>query len=244
MPYRQNVKTAVDCIRLDRKSGFTLIELLVVISIIAILAAILFPVFGQAKAAAKKIVCVSNIRQIGMAALMYANDYDDSGPCAAIGAADAGLIGGWIYYSRFPADDGKQPQAYIPKLGSLYPYIKNDGIFQCPVDNLAKIDGNSYAINECVTEPNGIWEEGISSTSVEAPSNTAYFLEEYEGNSGTNITGSTDDGFYVPFANGISARHSLFSCFTFCDGHAKSLRPEQFLAQGMEYKDADNQICQ
>jgi len=60
-----------------RRKAFTLIELLVVIAIIAILAAILFPVFAQAKAAAKKIASVSNIKQLGLGALMYANDNDD-----------------------------------------------------------------------------------------------------------------------------------------------------------------------
>jgi prepilin-type N-terminal cleavage/methylation domain-containing protein len=224
------------------KRGFTLIELLVVISIIAILAAILFPVFAQAKGAAKKIVCVSNIRQIGMATLMYENDYDDVGPCAAIGAADAGLTGGWMYYSRFPADDGLSPAAYIPSLGSIYSYIKNAALYQCPVDNFGKISGNSYAINECVTEPNGDFESGISTTSLDSPSDTAYFLEEYDNE--TAATGSTDDGIYVPFANGVSARHNLFSTFDFADGHAKAMRPEQFLGNGYEYKDAANKICQ
>ncbi len=59
-------------------SGFTLIELLVVIAIIAILAAILFPVFAQAKMAAKKTVALSNEKQVGLSILMYNNDYDDS----------------------------------------------------------------------------------------------------------------------------------------------------------------------
>src|SRR2546426_9727904 len=58
--------------------GFTLIELLVVIAIIAILAAILFPVFAQARAAARKTSCLSNVKQIGLSALMYAQDYDET----------------------------------------------------------------------------------------------------------------------------------------------------------------------
>src|SRR5579859_6096079 len=64
-------------VRGRRRSAFTLIELLVVIAIIAILAAILFPVFAQAKAAAKKASALSNVKQIDLGSLMYSNDYDD-----------------------------------------------------------------------------------------------------------------------------------------------------------------------
>src|SRR5678816_3817185 len=64
------------------RRGFTLIELLVVIAIIAILAAILFPVFAQAKAAAKKTACLSNNKQIGIALYMYLTDFDDLLPMA------------------------------------------------------------------------------------------------------------------------------------------------------------------
>jgi len=225
-----------------QKRAFTLIELLVVIAIIAILAAILFPVFAQAKAAAKKAACLSNIRQVGMAALMYANDSDDVGPCAGIGGGAAGLVGGWTFYSRFPADDDQTPAAYDPKQGSLYPYVKNTSIFVCPVDRHASISGNSYAINQCVTTPNGVFESGMSLTSLSAPSDTGYFLEEWENE--TAQTGSTDDGYYVPIQNGVSSRHTLMSNINFCDGHAKSLRPELFVSKGYYYRDAESQTCQ
>src|ERR1700722_8682071 len=83
------------------KAAFTLIELLVVIAIIAILAAILFPVFAQAKAAAKKTSDLSNIKQMGTAVAMYENDYDDLNPqqCGKYN-------GSWGYgYANFiPAD--------------------------------------------------------------------------------------------------------------------------------------------
>lgn len=71
---------ATSLARSHSRAGFTLIELLVVIAIIAILAAILFPVFAQAKAAAKKTVCLSNLKQLSLGALMYSNDYDDGYP--------------------------------------------------------------------------------------------------------------------------------------------------------------------
>src|SRR5262245_63621885 len=71
------------------RSGFTLIELLVVIAIIAILAAILFPVFAKAREQARKTSCLSNMKQITMAGLMYAQDYDETWPCMHTEAARA-----------------------------------------------------------------------------------------------------------------------------------------------------------
>jgi prepilin-type N-terminal cleavage/methylation domain-containing protein len=94
-----------------KSRAFTLIELLVVIAIIAILAAILFPVFAQAKAAAKKAVDLSNMKQIGLAMFIYANDYDSGLPdCACINA---------------------QTEMYI-LAAKAAPYVKSNGIWKNP----------------------------------------------------------------------------------------------------------------
>ncbi len=90
-----------------RKSGFTLIELLVVIAIIAILAAILFPVFARAREKAKQASCLSNLKQFGIAMHMYSSDYDDF---LVPHAAGTNL--------RWPE--------------RLFPYIKNKEIYRCP----------------------------------------------------------------------------------------------------------------
>ena len=98
--------------RISGRSGFTLIELLVVIAIIAILAAILFPVFAQAREKARAAACLSNVKQVGVAVMMYTQDYDEGYP-----------IGGWL-----KPDGTAGGRWYF----DVDPYIKGKAIRNCP----------------------------------------------------------------------------------------------------------------
>ncbi len=110
-------------------AAFTLIELLVVIAIIAILAAILFPVFAQARMQAMKTTALSNTKQIGLALVMYTQDYDETFPLAF--ACVAPINGG-----TSNLECGNAPgTGAIPIDSQLAPYIKNDGVWASPADS-------------------------------------------------------------------------------------------------------------
>ena len=97
------------------RTGFTLIELLVVIAIIAILAAILFPVFQKVRENARRASCQSNLKQLGLAFTQYTQDYDERMP-----------------YGNLPVSSNIGPGGWA---GQLYGYVKATGIFQCPDDS-------------------------------------------------------------------------------------------------------------
>ena len=129
---------------MKRQSAFTLIELLVVIAIIAILAAILFPVFAQAREKARGISCLSNEKQIGTATMMYVQDYDETyfnqpWP-GGTPAAESG------YFLDCAGQPGCQPTHFAVL---LYPYIKNGQVFACP-----SFSGTTY------TASFRLWAEG------------------------------------------------------------------------------------
>ncbi len=138
----------------ERRRAFTLIELLVVMAIIAILAAILFPVFSQAKASAKQTMCLSNVRQLGFALRLYENDTDD------IWCPDMSLGGAapfpsqrmWVGYDNrnAPLSNGifgrvDQPATSTPHEGLIDPYLKNYAIRECP--NKPNSMQIAYAVN-------------------------------------------------------------------------------------------------
>jgi prepilin-type N-terminal cleavage/methylation domain-containing protein len=115
---------------MQKRKAFTLIELLVVIAIIAILAAILFPVFAQAKAAAKASVCLSNQKQLTLASLMYTNDYDDDFPDAEPDFQGGGYWGSGFIGWQYPCGSGEFDCVY--EGNAIQPYVKSLALAECP----------------------------------------------------------------------------------------------------------------
>jgi prepilin-type N-terminal cleavage/methylation domain-containing protein/prepilin-type processing-associated H-X9-DG protein len=124
-----------------KKSGFTLIELLVVIAIIAILAAILFPVFARAREAARKSSCQNNMKELGLSLIMYHNDYDSTLPSSYLFNHSGGNTPAWsagdfqafaMYKGTLPPDPAQVIGFSWPML--LYPFMKNKDIIWCPSD--------------------------------------------------------------------------------------------------------------
>lgn len=130
----------------ERQSAFTLIELLVVIAIIAILAAILFPVFAQAREKARQIDCISNLKQIGLATLMYQQDYDGVYPPARIAGCDSSVQACVWNEMINPYIKSSEPGSSFQNMG---------GIFHCPDDTRGSI--LSYTTNALL---DGVYAEG------------------------------------------------------------------------------------
>jgi len=207
--------------------AFTLIELLVVIAIIAILAAILFPVFAQAREKARQASCLSNMRQMGLAVNMYAQDYDESFPLDS----HTGTNASWVW------------------LHTLEPYTKNKLLYRCPSDpstnwttplpGFRTVRKTSYITNFWMLPKLGVDELTTHCTgyntlaSVKAPARTIY-ISEAKPNATIDHYHSAawrwpnDCGtFFLPEDELAMNWHLGGANYTFVDGHARWLRFEQ-----------------
>lgn len=192
------------------KRGFTLIELLVVIAIIALLAAILFPVFARARENARKSSCQNNLKQLGVAMTQYVQDYDETYP---------------THYNGGVFTD---PQNLM-WAAAIYPYIKSRQVYKCPSDSFSNT-ANSFLMNNYLGRAN--------LADIPRPAEV-FLLAEGQLNTGGNndpTNAATQfglNGDYTiaagPSANRLTGssrrlpRHLGMSNFLFGDGHVKTL---------------------
>ena len=228
----------------NHRRGFTLIELLVVIAIIAILAAILFPVFAQAREKARQISCASNEKQLSLGILQYTQDNDET----------------------YPLHDNK----FTGWAGLILTYVKSTGVFKCPDDPTA-VDTTdrpgttlypiSYCINKNVTSASYNFTSSTASANAatlsqfNAPASTVMFVEvqgnvadlnnphEIDSSAGYCISGplgTAVTGGSVLYANGVApgrgygvisadggTTHVKGANYAAADGHVKFIRPGQ-----------------
>jgi prepilin-type N-terminal cleavage/methylation domain-containing protein/prepilin-type processing-associated H-X9-DG protein len=221
---------------ISRRKGFTLIELLVVIAIIAILAAILFPVFARARENARRASCQSNLKQIGLGMMQYTQDYDEK-------VIPSTLAEGY---------GGSDKRSTWPQL--VQPYVKSTQLFTCPSDTKT-VQMNGYWTN--LTTPNFrnsyLYNSDMggesNSVSLAAIQNVATTVAVFDG--GTNPTSNSNPLLWTqkdapfrtkPFVDnnvgsgggdeydygGPHPRHLETVNVLFADGHVKALRVDKF----------------
>jgi prepilin-type N-terminal cleavage/methylation domain-containing protein/prepilin-type processing-associated H-X9-DG protein len=219
-------------IAMEHKRGFTLIELLVVIAIIAILAAILFPVFARAREKARQASCLSNLKQMALAVLMYAQDYDETYPLSYYYDASFTHDFSWDFH----IDWSVSPPAI--DLGLIGPYTKNQQLSACPsARGLHSFDREytGYAYN--VSYIGGGQFEGPGWTvkpaaalaEVQKPAETVLLADSafwssgggYTGLAGNNYLRSPNDPYNYVGPN-VHFRHNGAANVAYCDGHAKA----------------------
>jgi prepilin-type N-terminal cleavage/methylation domain-containing protein/prepilin-type processing-associated H-X9-DG protein len=217
--------------RFIARRAFTLIELLIVIAIIAILAAILFPVFAQAREKARQTSCLSNTKQVALALRMYMEDFDER-----------------LFFRTFSNADSTRAHVAVPRIhpdfntlqwwNVLMPYIKNQQIFTCPSDGGPTLspdtDGNPVIRRSLVAS---VAAESLSDAQVEFGSDTIVITEKWDVDASGKPIGepwmdmldgdmSPDPLDLTKYPLGmIATRHNGGANCAFYDGHAKWMRP-------------------
>jgi len=242
------------------RSAFTLLELLVVVAIIAILAAILFPVFARARENARRTSCQSNLKQIGLAWIQYSQDYDEkimrfsngvSSSSATVAAPAVYWWGSW---------DGA---TFRGSGGLLQPYMKSDQVRVCPSFTAPPANAyegsTGYAYNVATLSPTDYLPDppytgtprAASLAAISDTAQTVAFADAAQ----INMAGALAPSTYLsapsatyPFPN-FHARHLETGNVLFCDGHVKALHPNYGgssaaqLAQNLGFIDRDGNLA-
>ena len=201
------------------RKGFTLIELLVVIAIIAILAAILFPVFARAREKARQASCSSNLKQIALASRMYESDYDEWLVPNHTGAQID--VGGGVF---------RWHEWWI----LLQPYVKNYQMFACPSSSINIWNGVNYGKRGCSDnvlsgeESSGFWWGKVAD--VRAPAETIEFADWGRGNGHRLCPHWHAGGTYVGYPHAYI--HNDGANYAFYDGHVKWMKYQQTYTGG------------
>ena len=200
--------------QIKKKSAFTLIELLVVIAIIAILAAILFPVFARARENARRSSCTSNLKQIGLGIIQYTQDYDEAFPLRSISNGYGGVF------------------------VQIQPYLKSAQILQCPsepngpqscTNGGGGCSDYAYNIGLGATNTNPATNRSLSQAVLTQPVLTVMAVDYTSGygdlaSSGCALDSWTCGAALEVTAGGAAQRHLETQNVLFTDGHVKSYR--------------------
>lgn len=188
------------------RKGFTLIELLVVIAIIAILAAILFPVFARAREKARQASCLSNVKQLALGVMMYCQDYDEKYPAHAISLPGSFTFNGYTHGNML---------WYM----AIYPYVKNIQLFSCPSADVTwrgQYTGDMrYGYNRYIGEDSMADIEFPARTLLLADSDWTHDTNDYGWSNSYLIYSSFHVSRFIP------ARHNGGANIAYADGHSK-----------------------